>query len=250
MIDTEEYLWHMHNIPVIYCKPCGWKQPFRPLGCRNPQFAQRPARLTALHGAASKADSPSRPAAAAALAFLASVFCPGGRWPPWEVSWGTLSTDEGAPGPVQGPTGRVTPRMDSQELRPQKKPKCLGPLPGPQGASGCGTDPSFCPEQVQPLPPALDPSSESIPPCLGKKSSLQEKPSLPQASEHARGLMPPHAPTPHLRCSGEGGSEVLSLSPALRRGVALNSVMKTQPSPNLSHLEIRSWKYPFFSSVW
>ena len=169
MIDTEEYLWHMHNIPVIYCKPCGWKQPFRPLGCRNPQFAQRPARLTALHGAASKADSPSRPAAAAALAFLASVFCPGGRWPPWEVSWGTLSTDEGAPGPVQGPTGRVTPRMDSQELRPQKKPKCLGPLPGPQGASGCGTDPSFCPKQVQPLPPALDTSSESIPPCLGKK---------------------------------------------------------------------------------
>ena len=144
----------------------------------------------------------------------------------------TRSTDEGAPCPVRGPAGRVTPRMDAHELRPQKRLQC--PVLSPtRGASRCGTDPSFHPEQVQPVPPAFHPSSESIPPCLGKKSSLQEDPSLPPASEPFRGLMPP---TPHLRCSGEDGSEVLSLSPALRRGVALNSVMKTQPSPNLSRL--------------
>ena len=176
MIDTGEYLWHMHNIPVIYLKPCGWKQPFRPLGRRNPQFAQRPAPLTALHGAASKADSPSRQVAAAAFAFPARVLCPGGRWPPCEVSWGTRSTDEGAPGPLRGPAGWVTPRMDSHELRPQKRPQRLGPLPGPRGASGCGTDPSFCPERVQPLPPAFDTSSESIPPCLGKKKKKKKQP--------------------------------------------------------------------------
>lgn len=247
MIDTEEYLWYMHNISVIYCKPCGWKQPFRRLGRPNLQFAQRPAPVTAPHGAA---DGQSWPAGTAAFAFPASVLCLGGRWPPCEVSCGTRSTDEGAPGPVRGPTRRVTSRLDTHKLRPQKRLQCLGPLPGPRGASGCGTDLSFRPEWVQPLPPGFDTSSESIPPCLGKTSSLQENPSLPPASEPAWGLMLPHTPTPHLRYSGEGDSEVLSLSPALRRGVALNSVMKTQTSPNLSRLEIWSWKYPFFSSVW
>lgn len=222
MIGTEEYLWYMHNISVI-CANHAAENSRLGAGPPEPTVAQRPAPP---HRPPWSSWRPGWPARQAAFAFPASVLCLGAGGRPAKSPAGLGPRMKAPPGPVRGaPQGGWPAWLDTHKLSPRRE-YSVWVLSQDPGGRGCGTDLSFS-SSGSSLPSSWHFIREYSS-CLGKKSSLQENPSLPPA-EPAWGLMlPPDTP---LEYSGEGSSEFCPLFPALRRGVALNSVMKTQPSP-------------------
>lgn len=140
---------------------------------------------------------------------------PGGLVAPWSLC--RTRSRMKAPLALSARPHTVTSWLDLTSCTAPEGIQCLGPLPGPRGPGV--RDGPFLPLRRVPSSSLRPLHPESIPPCLGKKSSLQENPSLPPARTRL-GTDAPHPDTP-WRYSGGAVPESSVPLPSAQEGRCL-----------------------------